>query len=188
MVARREALSDILFFAAMVVGALAVDAILHLLGRPEVGRYLGYLGTGLIVVSFAHSARKRKIVSKGPAATYLRFHEFLAWLGALMVLVHGGIHFNALLPWMALVAMLVTVASGLTGKYLLKRSKMAMSERKKAFAAEGLAADEVDERLYWDSLVVDAMKKWRTVHVPITATFGLLAVLHIVSALAFWRW
>lgn len=188
MTATREALSDILLFVAMVLGALAVDAALHLLDRPDWGRMLGYIGTTLIVVSFAHSARKRKMIKTGPAPLFLRFHEFLAWVGALMVIVHGGIHFNAPLPWMALIAMLVTVASGLTGKYLLKKSKMTVAERKKGLAGEGLSDIEMAERLYLDSLVVEAMKKWRKVHIPITATFGLLAVLHVISALAFWRW
>jgi hypothetical protein len=60
----------------------------------------------------------------------------MAWLGSLLVLVHAGIHFNALLGWMAVAAMLINVASGLTGKFLVERARRKLSE----------------ERLFWDSV------------------------------------
>ena len=47
----------------------------------------------------------------------------MAWLGSLLVLVHAGIHFNAILGWLAVWAMLIDVGSGLTGKFLLERSR-----------------------------------------------------------------
>ena len=36
----------------------------------------------------------------------------LAWLGSLLVLVHAGVHFNAILGWLAVGAMLINVGSG----------------------------------------------------------------------------
>ncbi len=184
----REALSDITFFLLVVIGALATDGVLHLLDLAEWGRYFGYIGTGLILLSFLHSARKRKKISIGSPVFYLRIHEFLAWLGSMMVLVHAGIHFNAILPWAALIAMLVTVASGLTGKFLLKKSSAIVAAQQRDLQDEGASASEIKEHLFWDSLVVDLMRKWRVVHLPITSTFLLLAALHIVSVLIFWRW
>ena len=183
-----EALTDLALFLLVVLGAVALDGILHLLGHPEWGRYLGYWGSGLILVSFLHSARKRKKITFGRAPLFLRLHEFLAWLGATMILVHGGIHFNALLPWLTLTAMLVTVASGLTGKFLLKKSKAIVAERKKSLISEGMGDEELRDRLYWDALVVGLMQKWRKVHVPITMAFGLLFFLHVASVMIFWRW
>lgn len=32
------------------------------------------------------------------------------------------------------------------------------------------------------------MKKWRSVHLPITLAFAVLGVGHIVSILLFWQW
>ena len=52
----------------------------------------------------------------------------MAWLGSLLVLVHAGIHFNAILGWLAVGAMLINVASGLTGKFLLERSRRRLEE------------------------------------------------------------
>ena len=36
------------------------------------------------------------------------------------MLVHAGIHFNALLPWLATFVLMLVVALGLVGKFLLK--------------------------------------------------------------------
>mgnify|MGYP006191846129 CR=1 FL=1 len=52
----------------------------------------------------------------------------------------------------------------------------------------GLQDEELENRLFLDSVTVDVMKKWRSVHLPITAIFGVLALLHILSILVFWRW
>jgi hypothetical protein len=175
-------------FLLAVLTAIAVDGVLHLVGRPGWGRYLGYWGAGLIVLSFLHSLRKRRKFSFGSARLFLSLHELLAWLGATMLLVHAGIHFNALLPWLALAAMLINVASGLTGKFLLQKSKTALADRRKVLAAGGLAGKALEDAIHWDALVVGLMQKWRKVHLPITMAFGLLALLHIVSVMMFWRW
>jgi hypothetical protein len=184
----RDLLSNLAIFILVVLGAMAIDGLLHLLGHREWGRQLGYWGSALILLSLLHSARKRKAFTLSRTQSFLRLHEFLAWLGATMVLVHGGIHFDALLPWLALIAMLITGASGLTGKFLLKKSKALISQRRKSMLAEGMTKEASEERLYWDSLVVGMMQKWRKVHVPITTAFALLFLLHVASVMIFWRW
>lgn len=184
----REAFLDIALFILVILVALAVDMVLHWTGHLKLGRYLGYVGTGLIIVSFLYSARKRKLIRAGGIPRFLQLHEILSWVGALLVLVHGGIHFNALLPWLAMGSMLVAVASGLTGKYLLKKSRSIMKTRKEVLLEKGLSSEELEDRLYWDALVVDLMKKWRVVHIPITSTFALLALLHVATVVIFWRW
>jgi hypothetical protein len=65
-----------------------------------VGRYLGIPGTILIIGSLVYSLRKRKYITTGSAKSLLHLHEIGAWLGSLMVLLHAGIHFNAILPWL----------------------------------------------------------------------------------------
>jgi hypothetical protein len=184
----REAFWDIAFFVLIVLAALIVDWVLHFTGHLKWGRYFGYIGTAILIISFLYSARKRKLIGWGRAPFFLHLHEFLSWLGAMLVLVHGGIHFNALLPWLAIASMLIAVASGLTGKYLLKKSKAIISNRKKTLLDQEMTVKEIDDYLYWDALVVDLMKKWRVVHIPITITFTLLTLLHVVTVSIFWRW
>jgi len=161
---------------------------LHWLNAVWIGRYLGIAGVLLIIGSFGYSLRKRKLITIGKPATLLRLHEGMAWAGSLLILVHAGIHFNAILAWLAVWAMLVNIASGLTGKFLLQRARKRLEETTQRLRAQGLSSAEREDRLYWDSLTFDAVKQWRTVHYPITLAFAVLALAHVVSIFLFWGW
>ncbi len=178
----------VLWFVWLIALTLTIDYLLHSTQGLWIERYLGIVGTLLIVLSFAYSLRKKKIITFGKLKTFLRMHEYLAWTGSLMVLVHGGIHFNAILAWLAAAAMLVAVISGLVGKYVLKKSMNTLSSKKDGFAGAGLTDEEIEKKIFWDSLAVNAMKKWKTAHRPITIVFGITAVLHIITIFLFWRW
>jgi len=177
-----------LWFVWLIALTLLIDYLLHYTQALWIERYLGIFGTLLIVLSFAYSLRKKKIITFGKLKSFLRMHEYLAWTGSLMVLVHGGIHFNAILGWAAIAAMLVAVISGLVGKYLLKQSMNTVTAKKDEYSRAGLSEEEIDKKIFWDSLAVNAMKKWKTAHRPITIVFGITAVLHIITIIFFWRW
>lgn len=185
---RHEILPFLGSFIALALVSLLADAALHLLDAVWIGRYLGIPGTLLIIGSTVYSLRKRKIIQRGHPATLLKWHEFLAWLGSLLVLVHAGIHFNAILGWLAVWAMLVNVGSGLTGKFLLDRARRRLDEARQGMRAQGLSDEELQKQLYWDSLTFDMVKKWRSVHFPITLAFAVLATAHIVAVFLFWGW
>ena len=185
---RREVLPFLLAFIALALMALLIDALLHLLDAVWIGRYLGIPGTLLILGSFGFSLRKRKLISFGKPASLLNLHQRMAWLGSLLVLVHAGIHFNSILGWLAVWAMLIDVGSGLTGKFLLERSRRRLDEARERMRQHGLSPEELEERMYRDSLTFDLMKKWRAVHLPITLAFGVLALAHIVAIFLFWSW
>ena len=184
----RQILPSLLAFSALVAGALLIDAALHLLNAVWIGRYLGIPGTLLIILSFGYSLRKRKLISTGHPAQLLRWHERMAWLGSLLVLVHAGIHFNAILGWLAVAAMLVNVGSGLTGKFLLDRSRKKLEEAKQRMHQQGISPEALDNKMYWDSLTFDVVKQWRAVHFPITLAFVVLALAHIIAIALFWGW
>ena len=184
----REVIPFFLQLALLGLAALATDALLHWLNAVWVGRYLGIAGVLLIIGSFGYSLRKRKLITIGKPATLLRLHEGMAWAGSLLILVHAGIHFNAILAWLAVWAMLVNIASGLTGKFLLQRARKRLEETTQRLRAQGLSSAEREDRLYWDSLTFDAVKQWRTVHYPITLAFAVLALAHVVSIFLFWGW
>ncbi len=172
-------------YAMMVAAAILLDRGLHAMGLDHVGRYLGPVGTVLIVLSFVYSLRKRKIITSGSPKKYLMAHEYLAWAGSVMILVHAGIHFNARLPWLATYMLLISVASGLVGKYLLKIASGSLEERRRELVASGSTGPEVDKELFFDSVTVNAMKQWRVVHLPIALTLGILTVLHVLTVLMF---
>lgn len=182
----REVLPFLASLLALGAVALLFDALLHLLNAVWVGRYLGIPGVLLIVGSFGYSLRKRRLIQAGKPADLLRLHERMAWAGSLLVLVHAGIHFNAILGWLAIWAMLINVASGLTGKFLLQRARRRLEEAREAMRRQGLSADELEDSTYWDTLTFDVVKQWRAVHFPIAFAFGVLALVHITAV--FWHW
>ncbi|WP_342618574.1 hypothetical protein [Rhodoferax sp. GW822-FHT02A01] len=184
----REIIPFLLSFATLVGGTLLLDALLHWLGLVWIGRYLGIVGLLLVLYSFRYSLRKRKIISGGSPLALLRWHEYQAWLGSLLILVHAGIHFNAILGWLAVGAMLVNVGSGLAGKFLLDRARKRMLEARQTMLRRGVPEAELDEQVYVDSLTFDVVKQWRAVHFPITLAFGVLALAHIVAVFLFWGW
>ncbi len=184
----REVIPFYLSLAVLGGAALALDAALHLAGIVWIGRYLGIPGVLLILASSGYSMRKRKLIKSGKPADLLRWHERLAWAGSLLVLVHAGIHFNAILAWLAVWAMLINIASGLTGKYLIDRSRKRLEATRARLRTQGLSPETVAERTHWDSLTFDVVKAWRVVHLPITLAFGVLALAHIIAICLFWGW
>ncbi len=184
----RHVLPFILLLGLLAAATLAGDYALHRLNLVWVGRYLGIPGTLLIIGSLVYSMRKRKYITSGDPKTLLKLHEFCAWLGSLMILIHAGIHFNALLPWLATVAMAVNVVSGMVGKLLLERSRRHVQGQRDHYQLRGLSKTEVEQAVFWDAVTVDAMTQWRRVHIPIFIVFVVLALGHIFSIFLFWGW
>jgi len=175
-------------FGGLILATLALDGILHGLQLAAWGRWLGGVGLGLIVLSFAYSLRRRKWITLGKPVQHLRFHEGAAWLGSLLVLVHGGVHFNAILPWAAIAAMLVANASGLTGKVLLARATQALKDQREAMMGEGQPLDEIEQALLAQARRVDLMKQWRRLHFPITLSFAFLTLVHLGAIFRYLEW
>ena len=179
---------SITVYLSLIGGAILCDYILHRAGLMTIGRYFGIFGTVLIIASFIYSMKKRKLLSIGSSKMFLQSHEVLGWIGALMVLVHGGIHFNAVIPWLAMFSMLVVVASGLTGKFLLKDAKEQLKENEQRLRSLGISEPEIEQELLSHSLLVGTMQQWRKIHMPLSMIFFGLASLHIIITLLFWRW
>jgi hypothetical protein len=169
----------------MILITIVIDFILHYYHLVYVGRYLGIIGTCVILVSFVYSLRKRKIIQSGSPNDFLKLHEYSAWIGSILILVHAGIHFNALLPWLAILMLLINVASGLVGKFLLKNANLSLSASRQELIASGMTLEEADKNLFFDTIMVDAMRKWRVIHLPIAFTLGILTLLHIRTILIF---
>jgi hypothetical protein len=185
---RQHVLPFTLLLVLLAAATLAGDYLLHRLNLVWVGRYLGIPGTLLIIGSLVYSLRKRKYITAGNPKTLLTLHEIGTWLGSLMVLIHAGIHFNAILPWLATVAMGVNVISGMVGKLLLGRAREHVLGQRDHYQLRGLSKAEVERAVFWDAVTLDAMTKWRKVHIPIFIVFAVLALGHIISIFLFWGW
>jgi len=185
---RKEVIPFLVLFGSLILATIITDALLHQFELVWIGRWLGIPGTILILLSFLYSMRKRKVISFGKPKTLLLLHETLTWIGALMILVHAGIHIYTILPWLALTAMVVSVISGMTGRYLLGRSRRFLDEKKDMYSLQGLSEEAIDRKLFWDATTFELMKKWRAVHLPITLVFAVLSITHILSIFLFWQW
>ena len=146
---------------------------------------MGYLGTFTILISFVYSLKKRKLIRFGIPKVLLDYHEYLALSGSIMILVHAGIHIHSILPWLAIFIMIINVASGLVSKYILKQANQTIKSRKEILKKSGLSDEEISKKVFWDTITMDAMKKWRTVHMPITYLLGLFSLIHIISVILF---
>ena len=178
----------VLIYLAFVAAAAVVHLVLHSARQKWILRYLGIAGTLLILTSFIYSLRKRKIISFGKPKLLLQIHEVMAWSGAVLILAHSGIDFEAVIPRAAVFAMLIVVASGLTGKYLLKNARENIKNRRSELKAKNLSEEEIEKELFSLSLLADKMQMWRGFHIPLTVIFAALALLHIIITLLFWRW
>jgi hypothetical protein len=185
---RKEIAPFLLMFGALIVTTSVFDGLLHFFDLVWIGRYLGIPGTIFILLSFLYSLRKRKVITFGNPKRLLQLHIALTWTGALMILVHAGVHLYALLPWLALLAMLLNVISGMTGMYLLGRSRRFLESKRQHYREQGLDDEAIERKLFRDATAYDLMKKWREVHLPITLLFALLALAHITSVFLFWQW
>lgn len=185
---RQYVLPFTVLLGLLAAGTLAGDYLLHRMNLVWVGRYLGIPGTLLIIGSLVYSLRKRKFITAGNPKTLLTLHEIGTWLGSLMVLLHAGVHFNAILPWLATVAMGVNVISGMVGKLLLARSRNYVQAQREQYQLGGLSHPEVERAVFWNAVTLDAMTKWRKVHIPIFIVFAVLSLGHIISIFLFWGW
>ena len=170
----------------LLIAAAAGNACLRYFDLVWIGRFLGIPGLLLILLALAYSLRKRRAIRRGNPRTYLKYHEVLSWLGALLVLIHAGTHFNAVLAWLALIAMAINVISGLTGAFLLARSKRQLGMGRPG--APKQSAQDGDTERFAAALTHRLMRKWRVLHIPISIAFAALATGHVVSMLLFWEW
>jgi hypothetical protein len=174
-------------YLLLIIAAIALDYLLHVTHLAWIGRYMGVAGTAFLVFSFGYSARKKKLVTNGTLKFFLRLHCNAGWIGTLMILLHSGIHFNAVLPWLATALMLIVTGSGHVGQYLLKKVR---DEVKMKMKQLGVSAtdDSLDQQKYWDTLTVKTLEKWRTVHMPMVSLLMALTLIHILSIAFFWNW
>jgi len=174
-------------YLLLIIAAITLDYLLHVTHLAWIGRYMGIAGTAFLIFSFGYSARKNKLVKNGTLKFFLRLHCNAGWIGTLMILIHSGIHFNAILPWLATALMLIVTASGHVGQYLLKKVK---DEVKMKTQQLGITVTDqnLDPQLYWDTLTVKTLEKWRTIHMPMVSVLMALTLVHILSIALFSNW
>ncbi len=155
------------------------------LGHTQAGHIIGWIGFGLILLTFAYPAQKRLRPNQIWSRPRLYMHEILGILGPLLILVHSGAHFHAVVPVMALVALGLVVISGIVGAVLHSLAFRTLYDRRHELAQEGLDDRAIDARLHELAAQEGILRWWPWVHVPLTAVFVVLTVMHVGGALYF---
>ena len=103
----------------------------------------------------------------------------------MLLLVHAGIHFNGLLAWLAIAAMLITVTLGLVDKFILKEATADHALNEAILEIDGYNKPEIDKKLYLENIFVTQIQLWHKIHLPIAFLFLCLSLLHIVAIIVF---
>lgn len=88
--------------------------------RSNVGFYLGVIGSLMMVAMLSYPLRKRMPFMQrwGPLKHWFRWHMILGIAGPTLVLFHSTFHLRSLNATVALVSMLIVVASGVIGRFV----------------------------------------------------------------------
>ncbi|MFN0059686.1 MAG: hypothetical protein ACKVX7_14610 [Planctomycetota bacterium] len=94
------------------------------------GLALGVGGTGLMAASLVYLIRKRYVWRGfGTVREWLNFHIVAGVLGPTLVLFHANFHPTSAVALFALIAMMIVVASGVIGRYVIVHMPHSLSGR-----------------------------------------------------------
>ena len=173
-----------------VVGAFLVELLLGLgsdreFGHTQRGHVVGWLGLAVIMLVFVYSLKKRYGLNVGTPRGWLRVHIVAGVVGPVLILVHSGSHFHALVPVVTMVIMAIIVMSGIIGQAIHLLALKTLNQQRRWLIQEGMTQAETDVRLEELASEEELFRWWRAVHAPLTFTFVILAALHIIGALYF---
>lgn len=154
-------------------------------GHTQRGHVVGWLGLAVITLVFVYSLKKRHGLNVGTPRGWLHVHIVAGVVGPVLILVHSGAHFHALVPLVAMVIMAIIVISGIVGQAIHLLALKTLNQQRRRFIQEGMPQEEVAarvEELAWEE---ELFRWWRAIHAPLTITFVAMTALHIFGALYF---
>lgn len=172
--------------AAVVIASIFIEITLDKFNITGHRFFTGIFGVALLALSFGYSLRKRNKAFKSLGlAWWLRAHEWLAILGTVVIFVHTGTHFRALLPVITLIFMFTAFISGLIGRHVYENIRAELRQRREEMKKEGIGDAEIEDRLSSMAVASGALARWRHFHMPVIFTLLVMIVYHRVSALYF---
>ncbi len=154
-------------------------------GHTQTGHAVGWAGLLLILLVFAYPIRKRLAEDRRWPKGWFQIHKVFGILGPMLILIHSGAHFHALVPVLALLAMGLVVLSGITGQVLHHLALRTLNEQRRELMHQGFPEVEVETRLHDLASQEEVFRLWQCIHAPLTATFVVLLLMHIGGALYF---
>lgn len=190
---KRRTIVVLVFTLLAIVGALIIELALSLqseraFGHTQAGHITGWVGVFLMSLVFVYSYKKRKGPKPGWPKGWFRVHMVTGVVGPLLILVHSGAHFHALVPVLAMLAMGLVVISGIAGQAIHYLALRRLNDQRRNLMHQGLSQEDIDTRLYDMVAREETFRVWQYIHGPLTLTFLALTVLHVWGALYFGGW
>jgi hypothetical protein len=182
------------FIIAAVAGAIGVallfEAMLSLdaatpFGHTRYGHAVGWLGLALTTLVFIYPYRKRHAPERQWPRGWFRVHMVAGVAGPLLIFIHSGAHYHAVVPILAMGAMVIVVLSGIVGQGIHAYVVRTLHEERRRFQQHGLSEADIEIRLHDMASQEETFRLWQAIHAPMTLAFVLLTVVHIAGALFF---
>ena len=152
-------------------------------GHTQQGHLVGWVGFGMILLACGYPIKRWLYPNQVWSKTWFQIHLVLGVVGPLLILVHSGVHFHALVPVLALIMMALVVLSGIAGQALHHLAFKTLYDQRHELAYQGLSEERIEALLFDLTREEKVLRWWRCVHVPLTWTFFSLTLMHIVGAL-----
>jgi hypothetical protein len=116
-----------LLFAAAVIAALYLGWINrddgYITAESGLGYWLGIIGSVMMLLLLLYPLRKRArfLRGLGRVPAWFRSHMFLGIIGPTLIIFHANFRSTSLNATVALIFMLIIVASGIIGRYLFSK-------------------------------------------------------------------
>jgi hypothetical protein len=175
---------------AAVAGALVFEKLLSagsssLFAHTPHGHLMGWIGLGAILLVFVYPIRKRMSRNHRWPRSWFQVHMVTGVIGPLLIFLHSGAHVHAMVPLLALAAMVIVVVSGIVGQGVHYLALRTLNDRRRELHEEGLGSEEIDLRLHRMAAQEEAFRLWQSIHAPMTLMFLVLAATHVIGALYF---
>jgi uncharacterized membrane protein (DUF106 family) len=165
---------------------------------------LGIIGSLLMLSGVIYSFKKRWNQPIGSTPFWLKHHELVSVLGAILVIVHADGSFGGL-AGISMAMMVIIIISGFLGHYIYTRiPRTSLGKEKKLVelkneldnikfeVGEDLQSQPSNliikiEKLEKQITQLDTLKRqlsgWRSWHIPMTIIFVLIVIIHMISVL-----
>jgi hypothetical protein len=87
-------------------------------------------------------------------------------LGPMLILIHAGSHFYALVPLLTLIAMGIVVVSGVIGVAVHRKALALLNSTRKELVSQGISQEDIEDRLYDLVSGKETFRVWQIIHVP----------------------
>lgn len=180
-----------LFVAAAIIFAICVSFGLEILltvntngpfAHSVKGHMTGWFGLAAILLTYLYSWKKRRSPKGAWPKNWFTLHMLAGVFGPMIILVHAGWHLHALVPVLALAAMLGVVISGVAGKAIHFSAVRMLSEQRRELAGQGLSPAQVELAVFELAAQEETFRVWQIIHAPLAGLFIILTLLHIAGA------